>query len=256
MQQPIIVIGCHRSGTSLVSNILHQMGVWMGGVQDDNFEPYYFIIANERLLFHFGATWDNPLPFVERMQSPNDIALAIALLHNYPYQHRDFFNDYLGKEHRSLTDLPPKWGWKEPRTSITLPIWLHYFPEAKIIYVQRDGQKVAASMQKRHQDLLSVHYGGQIPETIPLNHLIHTQYTIHSHRPVILEEAHKIWEEYERTIAKWRGIMTNNLWLDVCYEALLEKPMVTLQEMQNFCGLQLSDSDLQKISTLITPSSS
>ncbi len=251
--QPILIIGCHRSGTSLLSNILHKMGVWMGGVQDSNFEPYYFVVANERLLFHFGATWDNPLPFVERMQSPDDIALAAAMLHNFPYQHRDFFNDYLGEERTSLLKLPPLWGWKEPRTSITLPIWLHYFPKAKIIHMQRDGDKVAASMHKRHIALLNECYDGKVPADYPLDALIHTHYVIHSHRPADRDEAYKIWQEYEATIAQWKKQFPSNEWLTVRYENLLEEPEAVLQEVGDFCGVDFANFSMSEIIALIQP---
>ena len=33
-----------------------------------------------------------------------------------------------------VRDIPFPWGWKDPRNSITLPLWLRLYPEAKIIF--------------------------------------------------------------------------------------------------------------------------
>jgi hypothetical protein len=250
--KPIIVIGCHRSGTGLLSNILHHMGVWMGGEQDSNFEPYYFILANERLLFHFGATWDNPLPFMERMKSRENFQLAADLLYNYPYQHRDFFDDFLGEGRTTIKQLPKHWGWKEPRTTVTLPLWLQYFPEAKIIYMQRDGNKVADSIFKRHQEILHIHYDGKVPAEYPLTKLIHAHYVIHSHRPANREEAYKIWQEYEQIAEHWLQRLPNNPCLRVRYEDLLKAPNETIDQLANFCELEPT-FDKQKIIGLVKP---
>ena len=252
--KPIIIIGCHRSGTGLLSNMLHHMGVWMGGEQDDNFEPYYFILANERLLFHFGATWDNPLPFIERIKSREDFYLAADLLANYPYQHRDFFKDFLGEGRSNIKQMPQHWGWKEPRTTLTLPLWLQYFPEAKIIYMQRDGNKVADSISKRHREILELYYEEKIPADYPLHKLIHGHYVIHSHRAANRDEAYKIWQEYEEIAEQWLQHVPNNRCLRVRYEELLKNPAKMIDALADFCELEPT-FDKQAIIGLVRPHS-
>ncbi|MBW1793701.1 MAG: sulfotransferase [Deltaproteobacteria bacterium] len=44
---------------------------------------------------------------------------------------------------------PPFWGWKDPRTTLTLPLWLKLFPKARIIHVIRNGIDSALSLWRR-----------------------------------------------------------------------------------------------------------
>src|SRR5690606_33596327 len=34
---------------------------------------------------------------------------------------------------------PPVWAWKDPRTSLTLPIWREVFPRAQVVHIIRNG---------------------------------------------------------------------------------------------------------------------
>jgi hypothetical protein len=54
-KRPIIAIGCHRSGTSLVSEILVPAGVDMSS-KKDHFEDIWFVTANENNLAINGAS--------------------------------------------------------------------------------------------------------------------------------------------------------------------------------------------------------
>ena len=58
---PLIVLGMHRSGTSLVSRILARVGVHMGDDCNRHHESDFFRELN-KLLFRAGhADWDYPL---------------------------------------------------------------------------------------------------------------------------------------------------------------------------------------------------
>ena len=70
-QMPVCIAGMHRSGTSMVSNLLHTLGVYLGeeadllsakeGENADGFgEHFGFYALNERLLLHLRAGWDAP----------------------------------------------------------------------------------------------------------------------------------------------------------------------------------------------------
>src|SRR5262249_54549623 len=53
----------------------------------------------------------------------------------------------------TLESFNRPWGWKDPRTIFTLPIWLRLFPEAKLIYILRNGVDVASSLMVRERKL-------------------------------------------------------------------------------------------------------
>ena len=58
---PIIIVGMHRSGTSLVTRLLEQLGLFVGCEKDENNESLFFQELNDWILCQAGATWDNPL---------------------------------------------------------------------------------------------------------------------------------------------------------------------------------------------------
>lgn len=59
-KEPVIIIGMHRSGTSLLSRVLEQTGVFMGNKKDENNEALFFLKFNDWILKQANATWDNP----------------------------------------------------------------------------------------------------------------------------------------------------------------------------------------------------
>jgi hypothetical protein len=150
---PIIVIGMHRSGTSLLSNLLDKASVFMGSDLDIHHESNFFIDINRWLMEQCGGRWDTPAS-IEYLFSDDDV-FNIFKTHITGLLQSRYAREYLGKKygegHRSLLDLDFPWGWKDPRTTITLPLWLSIFPEAKVIHVLRHGVDVASSLKNREE---------------------------------------------------------------------------------------------------------
>src|SRR5207302_9249377 len=46
-----------------------------------------------------------------------------------------------------MAALASPWGWKDPRNTFTLPMWLHIYPDAKLISIERHGVDVAESLR-------------------------------------------------------------------------------------------------------------
>jgi len=107
----------HRSGTSLVANLLGRSGLHLGEEQDllpasvDNTEGYWenrkFVLLNDEILLELGGAWDFP------SQAPE----------GWPHEER--FNSLRLKAEIVLEEFAGRepWGWKDPRTSLTLPFW-------------------------------------------------------------------------------------------------------------------------------------
>lgn len=157
MAPPLIVIGMHRSGTSVVAQMLDRLGVYMGpqlglpGVERHASAPPEvlaeappFLALNERLLARAGATWDVVDPFLKRRGDPRFEAVSVALLG---------WASFGSLRSQYLSPLPPgfegPWGWKDPRSSVTLPHWLRLFPRARILHVCRDPAGVVRSLHRR-----------------------------------------------------------------------------------------------------------
>src|SRR5207237_1034384 len=63
MRDPVIFIGMHRSGTSMLGRLLEELGMFFGAYKDENNEALFFQDLNEWLLAQCGGRWDNPRPF-------------------------------------------------------------------------------------------------------------------------------------------------------------------------------------------------
>jgi hypothetical protein len=59
---PIVIIGMHRSGTSMVTRMLESLGLFVGARKDSNCEARFFQRINRWLLDQTGSSWDNPQP--------------------------------------------------------------------------------------------------------------------------------------------------------------------------------------------------
>jgi hypothetical protein len=138
---PIFIIGMHRSGTSLVANLLRQCGLWLGpedellGAHTSNPEGHWEKIAivelNDLLLSELGGGWDSvpdfPADWPGTVAKQRERALEI---------------------HSSLA-RPTPWGWKDPRASVLMPFWLAVEPEASVVVCLRHPLEVAESLRQR-----------------------------------------------------------------------------------------------------------
>ncbi len=144
LNQPVIIAGMHRSGTSMVTQVLKSAGVYLGADEDllgpspDNekghLENLCFLSINERILTLFGGGWDYPPHFSEGWEnSPVLDSLKIDAINLISH-----FKKY------------PFWGWKDPRNTILIPFWKSLLPNAKIILCLRNPIEVAKSLYKRN----------------------------------------------------------------------------------------------------------
>lgn len=160
---PLIVIGMHRSGTSLVAAMLAALGVFMGpeccldpgeergGVSEARLlngyaEAVDFRNLNDGMLSRAGAAWDGIEPFLQRRERSQFAWSSVCLLQVATFG---------CLQSRYLRPLPKAfrgpWGWKDPRNSLTLPYWLQLFPEARILHVRRGPEAVVDSLHRRAQ---------------------------------------------------------------------------------------------------------
>jgi len=151
----VIVTGMHRSGTSALAGLLHSNGIIMGDDQDFVFDddPHYLKITRE----------ENPKGFYEnsRFRSLNDLILSQNGYHVHrfsPYipdnivvseQANDVMNQLLAE----YSYRYPVWGFKDPRTCLTIDLWQKFFSKKKVdiktVVINRRRQDVVASMQRR-----------------------------------------------------------------------------------------------------------
>ena len=151
---PVIVIGTHRSGTSLLAKMLHECGVFMGARRNHHSEAKFFLRRNKHIFNVAHASWDNAAPTTYLLQSDDMRSALVAHLTNELKSHKAI--DYLGLTNyarsRGFVGMDRLWGWKDPRNTYSLPIWLDIFPNARVVRIGRNGVDVAHSLWKREQD--------------------------------------------------------------------------------------------------------
>jgi len=143
---PICITGMHRSGTSMVARLLNLCGLYLGPQEKmmppkpDNPKGFWenidFAALNESILLHLGGRWNSPPPVIRDGWELDPMLIPLS------NTARDMAREFTDHE---------SWGWKDPRTSLTLPFWNHLLPNLKLVICLRNPLAVAHSLQKRNQ---------------------------------------------------------------------------------------------------------
>jgi hypothetical protein len=140
----VCVLGMHRSGTSLVAGLMRHLGIDLGPDDallppDSNNPSGYFELTelvhlNNEILAHYGGSWDE-LPELPRGWEDSDELAQI----------RDRARRLLSRRFAAS----PQWGWKDPRTCVTLPFWQGLVPGLRYVICVRNPVDVAHSLRAR-----------------------------------------------------------------------------------------------------------
>lgn len=151
---PLIIIGMHRSGTSLLARLLREAGLFLGWrLQPDHDEAKFFQGLNVWAMSQATADWDAPGRIDDLLKNPLARSAAADYLRLSVDSPRvvEFLGPTRYLRHRGLDRLDTAWGFKDPRSTFVLPIWLELFPEARVLHVTRHGVDVAESLRVREE---------------------------------------------------------------------------------------------------------
>ncbi len=155
---PVCVLGFGRSGASLTVRLLHLLGVEIGPPEDHlapdeaddprgYWEPRWMVELNDEILDKLGTVWWRPLPAASGWERSPDF-------------------DELRERARGLLKekfgAAPLWGWKDPRTTLTLPFWKELVPDAKYVICLRNPADAISSIQRRPDPELSLGAWGEL----------------------------------------------------------------------------------------------
>lgn len=237
---PIIVIGMHRSGTSLITRVLEQHGLYMGWRKETNNEALFFLRLNEWLLAQTGHAWDNP---PDAAGWPGDMAMRQALYQGVcdvlPTLDAVSFWGLRGLvSRRNPFGASFPWGWKDPRNTITLPVWLDVFPDARVVHIRRHGLDVAHSLTARNKRLSEDIGKRGAPRRWPFTKIKPLWL---SSRCGTIDDAFALWEAYMRHAERHVRALGPRA-LDIRFEDFLESPEDHMGRIADFCGLR-EDND-------------
>ena len=122
MSKTFIVLGMHRSATSLVAKSLsHEicMGMEFIPANEHNEEGFYedkrFLSLNDRILGTAGGSWNNP---------PTEKNIS-SMFMTFKAEIKELVEN-MNKKH----DL---WGWKDPRTVLTIRLFVPFIQNPHFI---------------------------------------------------------------------------------------------------------------------------
>ena len=136
-----VILGMHKSGTTLVSQILHHSGINMGDdidphisySQGNQYERESTWLLNEDILGH------QPL----EVESIDTVAPDILQLTD---AQRTGMHKIINECNEKYAD----WGFKDPRTCLTYPLWASELPQHKIIVIYRSPNELWQRYRPKH----------------------------------------------------------------------------------------------------------
>jgi hypothetical protein len=148
-QRAIGILGMHRSGTSAIARAVNLLGVSLGPPESlmeprpDNPEGFWENQAvydfHERLFGHLSHSWDSILPLP-------DLCWTKDSMRSYRAELRELISREFASQ--------PLWAWKDPRTSLVVPLWTDVLGELGVemsyVIVVRNPLDVAASLKRRN----------------------------------------------------------------------------------------------------------
>ncbi|KKQ26870.1 MAG: Sulfotransferase domain superfamily protein [Candidatus Magasanikbacteria bacterium GW2011_GWC2_37_14] len=245
---PVIIIGMHRSGTSMVIKMLEKLGLFVGKQKDLNHEALFFQKINDWIMHQCGTRWDNPT-LIRYLLNNDDIRKLskdyISFIMKTPHA-----ISYLGLKgyirYRTPANLPIPWGWKDPRNTFTLPIWIDLFPDSKVIHIYRHGVDVANSLKVRQDKVLQEEkaiYNKRKPFYFLLPKRSGFTDTV---RCTSMEGGFSLWEEYMQEAKKNVNNLQNRA-IEIKYEDFLDQPEGNLKTLAQFCNLNADESRISEI---------
>lgn len=258
---PVIIIGMHRSGTSMLARILEEHGLFLGKnrIKNVNNESRFFHGLNDWVFRQSGATWDNPGSVRTLIgHEPTKAAVVGYICHLLRTPRSASYLGWWGyTRYRTPEKLAIPWGWKDPRNTFTLPIWLDIFPGAKIISIHRHGVDVANSLRLRSQKQLE-EFGTWIEDRKRRMEFERRRLPVKviSLKCVSLEEAFKLWEVYTRQADEHLMSLPLDRAVTVRYEDVLASPADSVADLCAFCGLEPDKEALARTAMTIDDSRS
>ncbi len=200
-REPVLLVGMHNSGTSILAEVLHKSGIFLGANMSHYESHFFSIYINDLLIMEGKGNWAK-LPIM----SVKDVMSFVDTVG--PFIKKHWIADYLQWGYDGVS----KWGIKDPRLCVLLPLYLEVFPEAKVVHIRRDSNDVSASLCER------VKMGvGKFDN---------------------FEHWKQLSSEYVERVLEYSNVC--NAYHELTYENFCTKSEETIQEVFDFLGLSVT----------------
>lgn len=214
--RPIFIVGCARSGTTLLRSMLTSHPN-IAIPPETHFIP--------RLVGHFGhGPWSQQyvktkvLPFLASTKHFWDLQIPLRLFRDRITSYEEItaaeFFHVMFSVYANIFGNKSRWGDKTPPYIHHIPLLLRLYPQAQFIHIIRDGRDVTLSMQNARWG------GGSIPA------------------------AALIWREYVQAGLVAKTYLPKDQYYETKYETLVDNPVSTLTHICTFLGEEYIDEML------------
>ena len=185
----VLILGMHRSGTSLMANWLQSCGLNIGenllvgdsfSNPNGHFEDLDFLKLHQELLIQSGV-----------YQSGIDPSAIDPIVLNQESINR--IKSLLNKKQESIIS----WGWKDPRSVLFINTYDILLPNALFIVLYRNPYEVVNSLYKRDLKVLTKSHTS---EKIGFYSYIKTYFKTLLGKPSIRAKYLKVWVNYNRIL--------------------------------------------------------
>ncbi|HSV40791.1 MAG TPA: sulfotransferase [Nocardioidaceae bacterium] len=173
----LIIAGFHRSGTSLLTQLLHSAGLFVGDRLLDakpsnpygHFEDRDVLRIHRQILRRHGDNWLTP-----------DTPYAFHIGADHWEEMRKFVADRDQKH--------SNWGFKDPRVCLFMGPWKYLMPDAKVVIVYRDPGECVRSLEARQAETYLNH-----PDRTPLQARLFNE----------PDHGLRLWESHNRALVSF-----------------------------------------------------
>ena len=251
---PVIISGMHRSGTSMVTNILHKLGLTIGEKLDSNHESIFFQRINIWMMSLLASSWDSPKNFNRMdLEVKKNIMIQLNELLNSRTNSLYFGWSSIIKK-GSFSEISRPWGWKDPRNTFTSSIWKEVFPDLKTIYIIRHPIDTAESLFQRQKIEKSKDIKRDKKYLDLVKSLLSITHTSYNSSMLLnsYEDCFNLIELYYNQILDNRDDES----LIIKFEDIISNPEIEIRNMLNYCNLSFKQEDMINAIKNINPSRS
>ncbi len=220
----LLILGMHRSGTSLTANWLHQCGLYLGedlvgpdiGNQFGHYENKDFLNLHIQTLRQMGA----------------DFFPASSIYSKIP----DSFNQKAKGLIEKNNALHDQWGWKEPRTCLFIRKWHELLPNIKVLVVFRHYELVVDSLIRRYEKLI-----------LRQNSFLRKNIVMPIKRHFIAEKYARSWVTHNRELLDYIKLKNREDVLVVSIENLIAHDDHVFNHLRNTWEMGLTQASIDSI---------
>lgn len=237
--KPVIIIGMHRSGTTMITKMLENLGLFVGNQKEINNEALFFWDINNWIFDITNSRADLPHNFQYLNPKTKEILINDLNYLIQSGQKKKFLGDKNG-HYKSLKDIDFPWGWKDPKNSFTIDLWKEIFLDPIVLHIYRNPIDSISSFIERDLQLKNkyqLNWKKFLKRYFLISKNYHFNFRLYS-----LEEGYNLWEEYVSKCMEQEQYFPQMQ--HVRYEDFLANPNTHLKLIADFCGLKYTEQQI------------